>query len=101
MTRVRIPVGLTRTAGVYEIAAGAIDGRCLAKSEANEFDLTQEWDELREAPGVEIECTRHPGRWWPTVGKDISLTEAQCWRCPNCAWAFRQGLADRGGTPQF
>jgi hypothetical protein len=101
MTRVRIPVGLTRTAGVYDIAAAAIDGCCLGTSDAGEIDLTQDWDELRDGPGVEIECTRHPGRWWPTAGKDIPVDEVQSWRCPNCAWAFRQGLADRGGTPQF
>ena len=87
MTRVRLPAGLGLAEGVYDFADGRLD--------------MQDWNALREAPGVEIECARHPGQWWPTAGKHIDLGEVRRWRCPDCAWAFRQGLGGRGGTPQF
>jgi hypothetical protein len=98
---VRIPTGLHLTAGVYNISPRSIDGRCLGTSDAGEHDFAQDWKKLCEVPGVEIECSRHPGLWWPTAGKDIPVNEIPTWRCPNCAWAFRQGLAGQGGTPQF
>lgn len=101
MTRVRIPVGLHLVAGVYDIGAASIDGSCLGTSDTDQHDFSQDWDEVRELPGVEIECSRHPGQWWPTADKHIPVNEVPNWRCPNCAWAFRQGLAGRGGTPQF
>jgi hypothetical protein len=87
MTRVRVPAGLSVPAGDYEVESDAIDASL--------------WDELRAAPGVEIECSRHPGSWWPISRADVPLAELGTWRCPSCAWAFRQGLAGRGGTPQF
>jgi hypothetical protein len=87
MTRVRVPAGLSVPAGDHEVESGAVDASV--------------WDELRAAPGVEIECSRHPGSWWPISRVDVPLAELGTWRCPSCAWAFRQGLAGRGGTPQF
>jgi hypothetical protein len=101
MTRVRIPAGLHVAAGDYDIGARSTAGRRRGTSEAGQHDFSRDWDELREVPGVEIECSRHPGLWWPTAGKNIRLNEVPTWRCRNCAWAFRQGLAGQGGTPQF
>jgi hypothetical protein len=63
--------------------------------------LASEWQELRDVDGVELECERHPGHWWPSAGKDIEAKDIQTWRCPSCAWSFRQGFAGRGGTPQY
>jgi hypothetical protein len=87
MTRVRVPAGLDVPAGDHQIEKDEIDAAL--------------WDELRATPGVEIECARHPGSWWPIARADVPLAELETWRCPSCAWAFRQGLAGRGGTPQF
>jgi|GraSoiStandDraft_4_1057263.scaffolds.fasta_scaffold1493421_2 hypothetical protein len=87
MTRVRLPTGLHVPEGVYDDG----DGRLLA----------EDWTELRDMPGVELECRSHPDQWWPTAGKAIAFGDLRNWRCPNCAWAFRQGLAGTGGTPRF
>lgn len=102
MTRISVPSGLVVAAGVYDVDAVALDGNCYATSEAgNRVALAPIWDELRENPGVEIDCPRHQETWWPTAGQDLPLTELSSWRCPMCAWAFREGLKGRGGTPQF
>jgi hypothetical protein len=102
VTRISVPSGLAVEAGVYDVDAGALDGNWHATSEAgNRVDLVPIWDELREAVGVEINCPRHPDDWWPTAGRDLPLTELRSWRCPMCAWAFRESLKGRGGTPQF
>ncbi len=89
MTRVRLPAGLTLPEGVYD--------------HADERLAAEDWDALRDTPGVELECGRHPGRWWPSAGKmaGVAVGDLPSWRCPNCAWAFRQELSGRGGTPQF
>ena len=87
MTRLRLPAGLGLVEGIYDFADVQLD--------------TQYWKVLREAVGVEIECDRHPGQWWPTAGKHIDLSEVRSWRCSDCAWAFRQGFNSAGGTPQF
>ena len=84
LTRIRVPEGLVVEAGDYLVD-----------------DLGSVWDELYGAPGVEIECSRHPGTWWPTSGRDLPLAELRTWRCPKCVWAFRQGLKGSGGTPRF
>ena len=89
-------------AAVYQVEADPIDGRRLGTTDAGDrIDLAAVWDELLKAPGVEIECSRHPGSWWPLERADVPPAELETWRCPSCAWAFRQGLAGRGGTPQF
>ena len=79
MTRVRLPEG------VYD---------------TDQLDL-ERWDEIRDVPGVEIECARHPDEWWPTAGKGVAAADLRDWRCPNCAWAFRRKISGTGGTPQF
>ena len=102
MTRISVPSGLDVPAGVYRLDAHALDGKCHATSETGErIDLAPVWDELRQARGVEIDCPRHTDTWWPTAGRDLPLTELRTWRCPMCAWAFREGLKGRGGSPQF
>jgi hypothetical protein len=87
VTRVRIPPGLPVAEGVYEHTDPRIDAI--------------EWDQLSDTAGVEIECDRHIGQWWPTTGTTISGRDLPSWRCPTCAWSFRDQLAGRGGTPQF
>jgi hypothetical protein len=102
MTRIRVPNGLSVPPAVYRVEADANDGHWYGATEAGgRVDLTTIWEELRGSPGVEIECSRHPGSWWPTAGKEVPLAGLDTWRCPTCAWAFRQGLEGRGGTPQF
>jgi hypothetical protein len=86
MTRVRLSAGLELQEGVYELGDSGL--------------RAENWTEIRDLPGVELECGRHPGQWWPTAGKDVVFGDLQNWRCPSCAWAFRQGLAGTG-TPQF
>jgi hypothetical protein len=86
MARVRLPAGLTLPEGVYDHA---------------DVRLAPDWDVLREVEGVEVECKRHLDQWWPTAGMGIELGDLQTWYCPRCAWAFRQSLGGRGGTPQF
>jgi hypothetical protein len=67
-----------------------MEGRYISvKDAAGELRYTEDWHELRNISGVAIECSRHPGRWWPTFGKDIAAAEVQDWRCPDCTWAFR------------
>jgi hypothetical protein len=102
MTRIRVPPGLAVAAGVYRVHGSAIDGSWHATSEVGDrVDLGSVWDDLRDAVGVEINCPKHPDAWWPTVGTDLPLSELSTWRCPACAWAFREGLKGRGGSPQF
>jgi hypothetical protein len=60
-----------------------------------ELHYTEDWNELRNISGVAIECSRHPGRWWPTFGENIAAAEVQDWRCPDCTPASRQGLSGR------
>jgi hypothetical protein len=97
-TRIRIPAGLTVAAGVYRVDAG---GRSATSDTGAGVDLAPIWVELRATPGVEIACPKHPETWWPTAGQDLPLEALETWRCPACAWAFREGLKGRGGTPQF
>jgi hypothetical protein len=100
VTRLRVPEGLAVAAGDYRVERR--DGGWTASSETGErLDLGGVWDDLRGAAAVEIECSRHPDKWWPAAGYKLQLAEVMAWRCPNCVWAFRQGLKGRGGTPQF
>jgi len=100
VTRIRVPLGLDVEAGDYHVEM--LDGGCTATRKTGaRVDLASVWDELKGAVGVEIECPRHPDRWWPTVGRDLPLAELRTWRCPMCVWAFRQGLKGSGGTPRF
>jgi hypothetical protein len=102
VTRLRLPSGLSLLAGVYEVVGKASDGRSIGvKDAAGLRDYTLDWNEVREVLGVEIECVRHPGRWWPTRGAEIPVDEVQSWRCLNCAWAFRQVLRTSGNRPPF
>jgi hypothetical protein len=102
MTRVRLPSGLGFVEGIYDVVGGAADGRSIViRDAAGLRDSTLDWYELREAIGVELECARHRGRWWSTRGKEIPVDGVQSWRCPNCAWAFRQALGRSGNRPPF
>ena len=102
MTRVRLPSGLSLLEGIYEVASRAIDGRSISIQDAAGLrDYTLDWNELREVVGVEIECARHPGQWSTTRGREIPMDDVQNWRCPNCAWAFRQALRNSGNRPPF
>jgi hypothetical protein len=77
-----------------------MEGRYISVQDAEgELHYTEDWNELRNIRGVAIECSRHPGRWWPTPRQDIAAAEVQDRRCPDGAWAFRQRLGK--GTPQF
>lgn len=99
-TRVRLPSGLGVREGIYDVVGRAIDGRCIGFKGAGLRD-TLDWSELRGVLGVEIECARHPGQWWPTRGREIPADDVQYWRCPNCAWSFRQALRNSGNRPPF
>jgi hypothetical protein len=100
VTRIRVPLGLDVEEGDYLVESRA--GSCIAATDGGDpIDLASVWDELKGAVGVEIECPRHPDRWWPSAGRDLALAELRTWRCPMCVWAFRQGLKGSGGTPQF
>ena len=100
VTRIRVPQGLDVEAGDYHVET--LDGRCIATRESGgRVDLASVWDELRVTVGVEIECPRHPDRWWATAGRDLPAAELRTWRCPMCVWAFREGLKGSGGTPRF
>src|SRR5262245_43676760 len=102
VTRISVPPGLPVAAGVYDVDDGALDGGCHATSDAGDrVDLAPIWDELRRASRVEIECPRHPETWWPIAGQDLPLAGLRTWRCPTCAWTFREGLKGRGGSPRF
>ncbi len=101
MIRIRIPTGLAVPAGIYRVGAEAVEARREDSETGGSLDLTSMWDDLRKVPGVEIECPKHSDRWWPTSANDISLAELTSWRCPMCAWEFREGLKGRGGTPQY
>ena len=87
MTRVRIRAGLAIPEGVYE--------------HADERLAAIDWDQLRGAIGVELECDRHVGRWWPAAATTVTRAQLPDWRCPACARSFRAQLTGRGGTPQF
>ena len=102
MTRLRLPPGLRLAAGIYDVVVGyTMEERYIAVRDAHGLlDYTPDWYELRDGCRVEIECARHPGRWWSTTGKNIAASEVENWRCPDCAWAFRQGFASRGGWPK-
>lgn len=95
-TRIRIAAGVAVSAGVYRV-----DGVHARNDAGDRVDLAPVWDELRRSPQVAIECPRHPDTWWPVAGLDLPLAGLATWRCPTCAWEFREGLKDRGGTPQF
>lgn len=99
-TRVRLPSGLGLQEGVYDVVGGAIGGQSIGIEGAGVRD-TLDWNELRGVLGVEIECARHPGQWWPTRGREIPVGDVQYWRCPNCAWSFRQALRNSGHRPPF
>jgi hypothetical protein len=93
MTRLRLPAGLSLVEGVYDVVGEADEARCIGvRDAAGRRVHTSDWDELRNVRGVEIECSRHPGQWWSTSGKNIAANTVQDWRCPDCAWAFRRGL---------
>ena len=101
-TRLRLPAGLSLLEGIYEVVGGAVGGQSIGIVDAaGGRDHTLDWNELRQVVGVEIECSRHPGRWWPTQAKEIPVDEVQYWRCPNCAWSFRQALRNAGNRPPF
>ena len=95
-TRIRIPAGRAVAAGVYRV-----NGTLATSDGGDHVDLAPFWDELRKSPQVAIECPRHSDRWWPTAGQEVPLAGLATWRCPTCAWEFREGLKGRGGTPQF
>ena len=98
----RLPSGLSLLEGIYEVVGGAIDGQRIAiESACGLGGDTLDWNELRGISGVEIECARHPGQWWPTRGREIPVDDVQYWRCPNCAWSFRQALRNTGNRPPF
>jgi hypothetical protein len=102
LTRVRLPSGLSVLEGIYEVVGGAIDGRSIGiENTAGLRDYAHDWNELRDVLGVEIECARHPGQWWSTRGREIPVDDVQNWRCPNCAWSFRQALRNSGNRPPF
>jgi len=96
MTRISVPPRLAVAAGVYHVGDGHARGE-----NGDRVDLTPIWDELRESPGLEIECPKHEGTWWPTAGEAVPLSGLESWRCPTCAWTFREGLKGRGGSPRF
>lgn len=101
-TRVRLPSGLSLPEGIYGVVGGAIDRQSIGVVDAAGVrDYTLHWNELRQVIGVEIECARHPGQWWPTRGNEIQVNDLQYWRCPNCAWSFRQALRNAGNRPPF
>lgn len=101
MTRLRLPPGLNLVDGIYSVVGRADGGSIGIRDAARLRDCTLDWLALRELLGVEIECARHPGQWWPTRGKQIPVHDVQNWRCPNCAWAFRQAVARTPHRPPF
>ena len=100
MTRLRLPPGLHLEAGIYDFADGTVEATFVGLGVGGQLDYTMDWKQLREVPGVEIECDRHPDQWWSTAGKGIPAEAIRSWRCPDCAWSFRQKLGSTGGTPQ-